>query len=187
MSNVRRHVLRKLLTAIGLATSAAAATAVPPYAPYASDAANSIYNLLFCDDPTSFAAKSGEQPTSWQLALASNPIEVVALRALAGYPTQEGRVRFLAYQRLGDAGQAVPAKQLLGVIVEMPLSGGLDTLAAYSDGGVRYVNQSGKLLVAEGVHAFLPLVERLFAAAQPVVSKIGPWDKPRREPPRLGN
>jgi len=73
------------------------------------------------------------------------------------------------------------------VIVEVPLASGLDTLAAFSEGGVRYVNQSGKLLVIEGVADVLPLVKRLIAASEPVVSRIGPWDKPRLAPPKLGN
>ena len=181
-------MFRRFLSTLGLAMAAAAATATadPPYAPYSNEAANAIYNLLFCDDAASFGAKTGEQPTSWQTALASTPVEVVTLRALAEDSTQEGRIRYLAYQRLRNSGQTVPAKRLLGVIIEMPLSAGLDTLAAYSEGGVRYINYTGKLLVIEGIPSFHPLVERLFAASQAVVSVIGPWDKPRREPPPPG-
>jgi len=180
-------MLRRLFSAVGFAASAPTAAAAPPYSPYTSEAANSIYNLLFCDDPMAFAAQPGQQATSWQFALASIPIEVDALQALAGDAAQEGRIRYLAYQRLRGAGQAVAGKQLLGVVVEIPLGRGLDTLAAHSEGGVRYINQIGKLVVIEGISSFLPLVERLFAAGQPVVYNIGPWDKPRREPPRRGS
>ncbi|MBX3586453.1 MAG: hypothetical protein KF796_07400 [Ramlibacter sp.] len=180
-------MLRKLLATFGILASTAGATATPPYDPYKSDAANAIYNLLFCDDPSGFEAKSGERPSAWQLVLASNPINVSALEALAADPNQEGRVRYLAFQRLRTSGRAVPQKELLGVIVEVPLSGGLDTLAAYSEGGVRYVNQSGKLVVAEGVPSFQLLVAGLFTAAKPVVAKIGPWKGPRRAPPAQGN
>ena len=108
------------------------------------------------------------------------------LAALAADQTQEGRVRYLAFQRLRLSGQTVPQRQLLGVVVEVPLSGGLDTLAAYTDGGVRYINQSGKMLIAESVPLFQPLVARLFEASQLVVSRIGPWNEARREPPRAG-
>ena len=180
-------MLRKLLAAVGLLASAAGVAAEPPYAPYKSEAANEIYNLLFCDDLAAFTARSTEQEaTPWQLVLASNPIDMPALAALAADQTQEGRIRYLAFQRLRSSGQAVPQRQLLGVIVEVPLSGGLDTLAAYSEGGVRYVNQSGKLVVAEGVRSLQPLVARLFEAAQPVVTRIGPWNQARRGPPSVG-
>ena len=180
-------MLRKLLAAVCLIASVTGVAAAPPYVPYKSEAANDIYNLLFCDDMAAFTAKSAEQQaTPWQLALASNPIDVPALAALAADQTQEGRIRYMAFQRLRSSGQAVPERQLLGVVVEVPLSGGLDTLAAYSEGGVRYINQSGKLVIAEGVLSLQPLVARLFDAAQPVVARIGPWSQARREPPSVG-
>lgn len=180
-------MLRKLLTSLGILASTAGAAAAPPYAPYKSDAANTIYNLLFCDNPAGFIAKSTEKPTAWQLALASSPIDVPALEALANDSNQEGRIRYLAFQRLRTSGRDVPQKLLLGVIVEVPLSNGLDTLAAYSEGGVRYVNQSGKLVVADDVPSFRPLVSAMLTAAKPVVAKIGAWNEPRRAPPTLGN
>jgi hypothetical protein len=158
----------------------------PPYAPYASDAANSIYNLLFCDDPVAFAAQD-EAACDWQVALASDPADVAALESLAADPSEEGRFRYLAFRRLHAEGRSVLKKLLLGVIVEVALDEGLDTLAAYAEGGVRYVNQSGKMAVIEDVPAFFPYVERLFAAAQPVVEAIGPWEEPRRAPPATGN
>jgi len=179
-------MLRKLLATIGLA-SAATAGAAPPHTPYSSEAANAIYNLLFCDNPSGFLAKHGEVASPWQAALSSTPPDIEVLRALAADREQEGRVRYLAYQRLRSIGQSVPSKQLLGVIVEVPLAGGLDTLAAYSEGGVRYINQGGKIAVVEGASTFAPLVQALFAASQPVVNAIGPWTEARRAPPDRGN
>ena len=174
-------MLRKVLATLGLLASTSAGAA-PPYAPYASEAANDIYNLLFCDDAAAFAARPGQTPTAWQWVLAAKSPDLAALRKLAADPSEEGRVRYLAFSRLRAAGQPVEPKKLLGVIVEVPLAGGLDTLAAYSDGSVRYVNQSGKLVLIEGVASFRSLVENLFAAAEPIVAAIGPWDKPRRGP-----
>ncbi len=178
-------MLRKILTALGF-SSATPPAAAPPYSPYKSDAANAIYNLMFCDDSAAYLAKPDQQPAPWQVVLASNPPEIPALQALAADSTHEGRVRYLAYRELRRAHQSVPTKQLLGVIIELPLSGGLDTLAAYSEGGVRYVNQTGKIVVIEGVPSFIPLVESLLAAAQPVVDVCGPWDKMRLGPPGPG-
>lgn len=191
-SSARHHgvkgpMYRKLLTLLGLSVAAVSGAAESPaYSPYPSEAANAIYNLLFCDNPAAFKAKAGEG-TRWQTILFSSPSDVAALEALANDNSQEGRIRFLAFSRLRELGKTVQPKTLLGVIVEVPLVGGLDALAAFSEGGVRYVNQSGKLVVIEGVPSFLPLVKRLFTASQPVVSHIGPWDKPRLAPPKQGN
>jgi hypothetical protein len=179
-------MLRKLLSAVGLIDSTSPAVSGPSYVPYKVEASNAIYNLLFCDSPAAFMAKPNQSPTDWQLALASSPPNLSALNAIAADSAQEGRVRYMAYQRLRTAGQAVPAKHLLGVIVEVPLDGGLDTLAAFAEGGVRYINQTGKLAVVEGVSSFRTLVDQLFLAAQPLVAKIGPWTEPRRAPPEQG-
>jgi hypothetical protein len=79
--------------------------------------------------------------------------------------------KLLARQR--EFGKDVPPKTLLGVIVEVSLAGGLDTLAAFSEGGVRYVNQSGKLVVIEAAASMLPTVKDIFVAAEPVVARLG--------------
>jgi hypothetical protein len=180
-------MLRKLLAAVGLgAIATTGAVAQPPYAPYRSSAANEIYNLLFCDDPAAFKPRPGQTPVSWQVALFSEPIERSALLALASDASQEGRVRYLAYTKLRELGQPVPAKILLGVIVEVPLDGGLDVLAAFSEGGVRYINQTGRIAVFESVTALQPYVQRLFSASGAVVAHNGPREQPRRVPPRDG-
>jgi len=183
----RRLMLRKLLAVIGLgAISAGNTRAAPPYEPYSESSANAIYNLLFCDTPSPVPPSAAPPPAPWQLVLSSNPPDVRGLVALADDSTQEGRIRYRAYTRLRAIGEKVPAKRLLGVIAEMPTPGGLDTLAAYSDGGVRYINHTSKLAVFEGVPTLRPYVENLFAVAEPVVSRTGPWQEPRRPPPKAG-
>lgn len=181
-------MLRKLLAAVGFGVAAAnGASAEPPYSPYASESSNAIYNLLFCDEPSAFRGDAKFLPTAWQKVLFENPLGASDLAALASDLSQEGRIRYLAYSRLRGMGQPVKPKVLLGVVVEVPMAGGLDALAAYSEGGIRYINQSGKIVVGEGVANFLPLVQQLFSASEPVVARIGPWDKPRTPPPKQGN
>jgi len=157
----------------------------PTFAPYENTAANFIYNLMFCDRAESFRARQGE-PAEWERILFTEPPDIPGLRKLSADVSEEGRIRYLAFTRLRDAGVPVAPKILLGVIVEVALSDGLDALAAYSDGGVRYINHSGKMVVVEGVDEFRALVRRLFEAAEPVVARIGPWDQPRRPPPGRG-
>ena len=86
-----------------------------------------------------------------------------------------------------EAGEDVPPKQLLGTVVEVALPEGIDTLAAYTDGSVRYINHSGRMVIAESVPSLAALVEALLSASQGVVDAIGPSDEPRRPPPGQGN
>ena len=115
-------------------------------------------------------------------------LDKVALRKIAEDENNEGRVRAIAYNRLRAAGDKVPSKKLLGVIVEVPLQQGLDVLAAFSEGGVRYLNQSGKVAIFEGQgNPVEGLAKELVSASQPVVNQIGPWEKQRLPPPKAGN
>ncbi|HEX6834820.1 MAG TPA: hypothetical protein VF132_14880 [Rudaea sp.] len=155
-------------------------------APYADSHANFLYNLLFCDEPALFARGAATNEPPWS-TLFSDPPELAALTAIAGDAQQESRVRMLAFERLRAAGKPVPAKILLGVIVEVPLPGGLDVLAAYADGRVRYINQTGRVAVFEGAPPAVTDAGRaLIAASEGLVRAIGPWDKPRLAPPRVG-
>ncbi|HMU65083.1 MAG: hypothetical protein U1E82_07460 [Nitrosomonas sp.] len=164
-------MLRKIFTKLGFGASTMT-TSEPPYTPYQSDAANEIYNLLFCDNLAAFKPKEGESATTWQTVLFAEPTDQAALLALANDATQEGRIRYMAYARLRSLEENVPAKVLLGVIVEVSLADGLDALAAYSDGGVRYINHSGELVFLEGSTELEPHVKKLLAVSGPVVARI---------------
>lgn len=153
------------------------------YRPYPDDAANQLYALLFCDRPELFVNLGKAWPTLFAPAA-----DEAALRAIAGDAEIEARVRALAYGRLRQLGKSVPAKQLLGAVIEVPLDAGLDVLAAYAEGGVRYINASGKISIFEGdAHPVLNEGRALLAASQTVVNQIGPWDQPRLPPPKAGN
>jgi hypothetical protein len=124
-------MLRKLFAVLGPGVATASGgVATPPYSPYSNEAINSIYNLLFCDNISSFRPKSDEKLASWQAVLFSEPADTAALESLAADLSQEGRIRSLVSWRLRSVGKKVPSKVPLGVIVEIPLSGGLDALAA---------------------------------------------------------
>jgi len=181
-------MLRKLIAALGFGTAVTLAVAAPPYSPYSDSAANDIYNLLFCDLAASFQPSSGQPPTDWQAVLFKEPADVAALTALASSSTTEGRVRVLAYNRLRALGIAVPKGILLGVVVEVGLDGGLDTLAAFVDGGVRYINQTGKMVIFEGAVADIqPLVKNLIQSSTTLVARLSPSQRGRQPPPPKGN
>jgi len=144
-------------------------SAAPRFAPYREPAANDLYHLLFCDDPQAFASMSD------------------SARAIAGNAAHDARMRMLACNWLAAHGEVPPARELLGVIVEVSLDAGLDTLAAFADGGVRYINHTGKVSIFEGRNAAIgPSIDKLFAVSRDVIARIGPWDKPRLAPPSRG-
>jgi len=51
-----------------------------------------------------------------------------------------------ALRELGDQPDAGAAREILGVVVEVPMQGAYDTLAAYQDGSARYLNFSGSAI-----------------------------------------
>ena len=158
------------------------------FAPYGDTAASAIYHLLFADDPAAFAPHAGTPPAAWQSLLGAARPDAPAIRALANDASQESRVRALACLWLRTHGEPVPARELFGAIVEVPLDAGLDVLAVYADGGVRYLNHSGAMSIFEGaVPALQQQAQAVLAAARTVVARIGPWDKPRLPPPAVGN
>lgn len=158
------------------------------YSPYADGHINALYNLLFCDNLSLFQRHTtNTQSAPWDTLLAEQPV-IASLTQIAEDTSNDGRVRTMAYNRLRTAGHPVPSKQLFGVIVEVALKEGLDVLAAFSDGGARYFNQSGKMAVFEGQgNPVEALGKDLLASCQFVVDKIGAWDKPRLPPPKIGN
>ena len=116
------------------------------HSPYESDATNAIYDLLFCDDLELYRAKfEGEPEGPWKVIFAQPP-STDALRALATSSSVESRVRLLAFNALGQTAARAQKKELLGVVIEVGLDDGLDTLAAYRDLSARYINHSQAMI-----------------------------------------
>src|SRR5262245_56732252 len=106
------------------------------------------------------------------------------VETIAGDPAVESRVRMLAFNRLRAMELPVPAKQLLGAIIEFPQDDGLDTLAAFADGRVRYINQTGKPAIFEDAPPdVVAKANALMRVSQLAVDRHGPADEPRRPPP----
>ncbi len=182
-------MLKKLRATLGIGLAAdCSASAAGQYNPYEQSYTNNLYNLLFCDDLDLFKNEDNTKNEGiWPSLLADHPDKTV-LRKIAYEKANEGRVRALAYNRLRAAGEEVPPKKVFGVIVEVRLKQGLDVLASFAEGGVRYLNQSGKIVIFEGDgNPVEGLAKELVAVSHPVVNRIGPWEKQRLPPPKLGN
>ncbi|WP_154668023.1 hypothetical protein [Pseudoduganella violaceinigra] len=104
-------------------------------APYGTEELNTVHNMLFSDD---VGHLFGDAP------------DARVVQAIAQDPNEESRVRLLAAQWLRANGHAPAAPEVLGVVIEVPLEESMDTLAAYADGRVRYINASGRTAVFEG-------------------------------------
>lgn len=114
-----------------------------------------------------------------------------ALASLAGVAPADRETRLhlqaWALARLAGASPGDDGRDVLGVVVDMGLAEGLDTLAAYADGSARYLNHSGSAVVWEvpdmavGQH-----VRALLDSAAPVVAVGGPLEGPRFGPPPPG-
>jgi len=156
--------------------------AAPFYRPYNDQAADFLYNLLFCDNPDLF--RNGKQDASSLATVMSGVATREMLEAIAGDPAVESRVRMLAFNRLRAMKLPVPARQLLGAIIEFPQDDGLDTLAAFADGRVRYINQTGKPAIFEDAPPdVVAKANALMRVSQLAVDRHGPADEPRRPPP----
>jgi hypothetical protein len=151
--------------------------------PYKEDHTNLIYNLLFCDEPELFRSAGAKSPID---VLFRNPPDNEAVQRLALDEKAESRARAVAFHWLLRHEVVVPTKILLGAIVEVPQPGGLDTLAAYADETVRYINQSRKMSVFEAApSAVSKSVRAVMTASQNTVNQLGPWDKARLPAPSV--
>ena len=154
------------------------------YQPYPEDISNRFYNLLFCDIPGGYTAwsKGALRP------LFARVFDEKAVRAIADDKNNESRMRALAYSRLKSERCSVPQRILFGVIVETPLPRGLDTLATYTDGRIRYINGSGRRATIEkDVPVLRAPRQALLSAAQDVVDELTPITEIRSPPPPAGN
>jgi hypothetical protein len=154
----------------------------PFYRPYKDQTVDFFYNLLFCDNPDLFRNES--QDSSPLATALSGTATREMLETIAGDTAVESRVRMLAFNRLRAMKLPVPAKQLLGTIFEFPQRDGLDTLAAFVDGRVRYINQTGHPAIFEGAPPeVVAKANELMRVSQFAVDRHGPSDEPRRPPP----
>jgi hypothetical protein len=152
------------------------------YRPYRNPGINQFYNLLFCDDFSLFANGDVAGPLAVVL---SDAADREMLEKIGDDLDLESRIRFLAFRRLRAMEVPVPRKRLLGTIIEWPQKDGLDVLAAFPDGCLRYINHSEKLAILEATPPeFVEKVDELERASQFVVNNHRPWDMPRLPPPR---
>ncbi|HQW03092.1 MAG TPA: hypothetical protein PLR30_11480, partial [Saprospiraceae bacterium] len=158
-----------------------------PSKPYADDATNSIYELLFCDDINFYKPDaSALLAYPWNILFDPEP-EQVDLEKIVFDDQMESRIKLLAYDAMRRHGLPIEEKELLGVIVEVGLDEGLDILASYQDGTARYINYTGKMILWDAPDKVsAEITAQIFRDSLNIVHRIGPWTNPRRPHPATG-
>ncbi|MBC7850690.1 MAG: hypothetical protein H7Y31_13195 [Chitinophagaceae bacterium] len=155
---------------------------------YSNEAVNKFYDLIFCDQLTQY--RPIDKLLSlypWKILFSKNP-SAAELEVLVADKNLESRLQLLAYRELSKFGVPAKRKELMGVVIEVGLDGGLDTLAAYRDGTARYINHSEKIIIWDSRTSVSDrLIEQLFEESQKVLQHIGPWTGARLAPPTLGD
>lgn len=159
-----------------------------PTGPYPELSTNILYHMLFCDDIRLYQQQMKPPYTyPYNILFAEKPDQQDLQKVLSDNSI-ESRLKILAFNTLLSSGMKSTGKELLGVIVEVGLDGGLDVLAAFQDGTARYINQSGKIIIWESPNAQSKnITQELFSASDEIVKKIGPWDQLRKSAPPKGN
>ena len=155
----------------------------PWFQPYKGQSQNLIYNLLFCDNPAVLRSSfKGEISGPWK-TLFSSEASANELEAIAGDEKLETRLRILAFNAL----KKHPVKnkrEMMGLILEVGLEEGLETLAIYRDYRIRYINCSEKMLLWETrdpeIDSKIVAIFDLAAAVMPEINMI---NEPRTASP----
>jgi hypothetical protein len=158
---------------------------------------NPLRELLFADLPPAqarsvFANAGDAGRTLVALADAADRHDAAAARAAlasAAAWNTDTRLHLQAWSLARDAGvEADDVKDVLGVVVDMGLEDGLDTLAGFADGSARYLNHSGSAIAWEVPDmAIGQLVRQLLDAASTVVAMGAPLEGERLPPPSRGH
>lgn len=157
------------------------------------------YDLLFGDAPLDlWSAGDGADGEPWRAfaavreTLAAGRIEdaVDALRQLVRVPGMESRHYLQAWHVLRAHGVqpgADAAKQVYGVVIELPVATGHDVLAVYADHSARYLNYSGAAVIWDARDPEIDAaIDALLQVAAAVTDVVGPWQEPRLPPPADG-
>jgi len=113
---------------------------------------------------------------------------IAIFQKITEMPSLESRHYLQAWHFLRQLGANPPAdkaKIVYGVVVEVGMKNGADTVAAYTDYSARYLNYSGAGVIWERPdHSLDADIKALLDAGQAVANQIGPWDQERPAAPQ---
>jgi tetratricopeptide (TPR) repeat protein len=99
-----------------------------------------------------------------------------ALFRVANMANVETRVQLWAWKGLQDLGvqpDPASAREVLGVVIEIAMEQGLDTLAVFADGSARFINQAGNAMIWDAhTQQSDAIVRQILAIAQPLAEGL---------------
>jgi hypothetical protein len=143
------------------------------------DASDDLRELLYGDVPRTRWAVGDEAFQAVRGALDGGDTTgaLHELRGILRDPQRASRDYLQAWHELRALGeQPEDPTHLYGVVVDMPVQSGLDTLAVYEDRTARYLNYSGTALVWEAQDEQISaMTQAVLGAGTTIVAQIGPW------------
>ncbi len=105
------------------------------------------------------------------------------LKAIVAMPGLESRHYLEAWHHLRPLAihpEPGESKRILGVVLDVPVEGGWDVLAAYADHSARYLNHSSAAIIWERPDSRLDGdIDEVLREAHALASRIGPWEGDR--------
>jgi len=149
-----------------------------------------LRELLFGDVPIEeWAGSSPDMPwihfqdAEHAMARADVPAAEAALHAVLDTPALESRQYLQAWSCLRQLDRDALtglSERLVGVVLDIPLEQGWDTLAAYDDHTTRYLNQGGGVIVWDVDDPTMnALIDALLDATRPLLATVGVWESAR--------
>jgi hypothetical protein len=109
------------------------------------------------------------------------------LRKIAENRTAPAIQRIIALRRLRGREAVTAPAEMLAVLVESGEEDGMDTLAVYVDGTVKFIDAEGKVSDLDGSHpATREKVAELMSMAQRLSTRMEAWEQTRLSPPIRG-
>ena len=110
-------------------------------------------------------------------------VAIKALQSIVGRTGLESRHYLQAWNALRQIGVSPTpdeAKHVYGVVVDVPMQSGFDTLAAYEELKARYINFSGGAIIWDAPDSRMDdLIRTLLTAGRDLAKLIGPWEGAR--------
>ncbi|MCF8319363.1 MAG: hypothetical protein K9H63_03560 [Sphingobacteriaceae bacterium] len=151
--------------------------------PYSDKSINRIYQSLFCDNLALFENNTNDYP--WDALFGESS---AALGELLINPLCDPRIQLLAANQLRKLDLLPPTNRLLGVVLEVNLPEGLDTLAAYKNGVATYISYSEKSIFWDSTTAESDLLtNQLFEEGIKVHERLSPWPQERLDAPHTNH
>jgi hypothetical protein len=151
--------------------------------PYSDESINRIYQSLFCDNLSLYDSSNSDYP--WDALFGESS---AALGELLINPSSDPRIQLLAANQLRKLDLLPPTNRLLGIVLEVNLPEGLDTLAAYKNGVSTYISYSEKSIFWDSTTEESDLLtNQLFEAGIKIYEKLSPWPQERLEAPHTNH